>query len=226
MLPPWIPLCCIQKITTCSTVTKERSKKNREMERKLFFFFLPGVNQRWKEKKKGQNSETVLCADKPRGGEMPSSAAWPSRFSCLRLFSYWRAPLNAQAGRINRIHTTWERALPLSVTAPIHTVDICVFDFGGTAEVKTSSIRGCGAVRELRGWTWLVEFKAGGRAARCTPSLLLLSIRQLPLQSYASPHSHTACAFCSSCVIWGVFFDFVKCMTCHMQQPTGCRIKV
>lgn len=28
-LPPWIPLCCIQKITTYSTVTKERSKKLR-----------------------------------------------------------------------------------------------------------------------------------------------------------------------------------------------------
>lgn len=152
-----------------------------------------------------------MCTQTPR--EMPSGAAGATRFSCLRLFLLTSsAPLNARRAGSTGYTTREERSPP--VTAQIHTVHIC--------SVLSLQCRWRDE-NELHPHTQPVRQLCCGRGGGLEQELelrgahhLAVALIQLPLRSYASSHSHTACAF-SAYMIRGVFFRL-----CKMHEATLC----
>lgn len=52
-------------------------------------------------------------------------------------------------------------------------------------------------------------------------TIFAVALIQLPLQSYASPHSHTACAFSAYMIRAVCFFDFCQNATTGGQKVCG-----
>lgn len=179
------------------------------------FFFPPQIlNQYSKEKIEVKALNRPMC--KQTGGEMSSSAAWATRFPCLRLSLLTSSvPLNArQAGSTG--YTTWERSPRYSAYS--HRGPLFFFLFVFFTSVAPLRWKRAPSVNAVSVWAVLSmwwRIKAGGCAAWCTPSCCCsqsVAFAELCVIQFTEA---TACA--RRLMSWGVFFDFIKCMRCHLQ---------
>lgn len=206
-----------RKITTCSTMTKERNKKL-QLERSFFFPQRSSINA---ENKKIEVTEPSYLQMNP----------WRDAIQCIfcdQVFLSEAFPTDElcssgrSTGRINRIHNV--RARPPFYRADSHRGHL-FFDFSIAAALKTScSVHKCSQCVSVCRLCCRCGDELKQEAVLQGAHHLAVALIQLPLRSYALPiHMQPAYRIL---YIWCVFFDLIKCIRCNLQQIARWRLKL